>query len=327
MLNNVLDAIIITDTNLNIVQWNKGSEQLYGYSEDSVIGKNIDLVCKTQISPETLSEMQQDVLNHNHWSGELLQQTNTGEYIWVMASVSLLKNSFGKVIGGITINHDITNRKKNELKIKELLEEKEFLLKEVHHRIKNNLQIIISLLHIGNRSLKDPDSIEIILQSIGRIESMNLLYDKLYTTGSYSETSTKYYFHDLLEKIMLVNSISGMIDFEKEIEDFMLEAKTLLPLGIIVNEVITNSIKYAFQDTNNPSISVKVHKNENIIYLAISDNGRGFIQENTCNPKSGFGLQLVKMLTKQLRGKYTFFNQNGTTFHLDFPHVPISQTI
>lgn len=214
---------------------------------------------------------------------------------------------------------DITERKISENKIKELLLEKEILLKEVHHRIKNNMQAIAGLLSIHASSIENEEASSILMEAMSRINGMGILYDKLYRTADFKVVSVKAYLSDLAKKILELASNSIPIQFEEEIEDFNLNTKILFPVGIIVNEVITNSIKYAFHEDNNNKLRLQAVKIENGVKIVIEDNGSGFKDKKDFT--NGFGLKLIQLLTAQLHGKHFFENNNGTKFTLEFPIV------
>ncbi|MBP9889660.1 MAG: PAS domain S-box protein [Leptospiraceae bacterium] len=212
---------------------------------------------------------------------------------------------------------DITERKISENKIKELLLEKELLLKEVHHRIKNNMQAIAGLLSIHASSIENEEASSILMEAMSRINGMGILYDKLYRTADFKVVSVKAYLSDLAKKILELASNSKSIQLKEEIEDFNLNTRILFPVGIIVNEVITNSIKYAFREDNKNILRLQSVKNEKNVRIIIEDNGSGFKDKKDFT--NGFGLKLIQLLTAQLHGKHFFENKNGTMFTLEFP--------
>jgi PAS domain S-box-containing protein len=215
-------------------------------------------------------------------------------------------------------HQDITERKLAEIRIRNLLLEKEILLKEVHHRIKNNMQAIAGLLSIHSNSIENKEASEILLDAMNRINGMSILYDKLYRTTDFIEVSAKEYLSELVDKILEVNFSSKPIEIEKNIEEFNLNTKILFPLGIIINEVITNSLKYAFKSSNENKIRIETKENQNKIKIIIQDNGIGFKAKEKDSLHSGFGLKLIQILTAQLHGSYEFNTDNGTRFTLEF---------
>ncbi len=211
---------------------------------------------------------------------------------------------------------DITNRKLAEVKIKTLLDEKELLLREVHHRIKNNMLTITSLLFLQTESLQDQAAISALNDAVSRIQSMVVLYDKLYRSSNFNELSVLEYLSPLVDEI--VNNFPNyqMVKIEKNIEDFILPTATLFPIGIMINELLTNAMKYAFVGRENGLLKVSATKREDRIYFSIQDDGIGMSEPGEY--VAGFGLQLVNMLAKQIRGIVHVRVESGTTFTLEF---------
>jgi PAS domain S-box-containing protein len=211
---------------------------------------------------------------------------------------------------------DITHRKLAEEKIKTLLDEKELLLREVHHRIKNNMLTITSLLFLQTESLQDSAAISALNDAVSRIQSMVVLYDKLYRSSNFNELSVLEYLSPLVDEI--VNNFPNyqIVKIEKVIEDFILPTATLFPIGIMINELLTNAMKYAFVGRDSGLLKVSAYKAENRIYFSIEDDGVGMPESD--ESIAGFGLQLVNMLAKQIRGVVRLQVENGTKFTLEF---------
>ena len=179
------------------------------------------------------------------------------------------------------------------------------------------MQAISGLLSIHASSIENEEASSILMEAMNRINGMGILYDKLYKTEDFMVVSVKSYLSDLVKKILELSS--KQIYLEEEIEDFNLNTRILFPVGIIVNEVITNSIKYAFQEDNNNILRLLSKKNENKVIIIIEDNGTGFNEKKDFT--NGFGLKLIQLLTAQLHGKHFFENKNGTKFTLEFPII------
>ncbi|MBK6606927.1 MAG: sensor histidine kinase [Leptospiraceae bacterium] len=219
----------------------------------------------------------------------------------------------------ICVTRDITDRKQAEEKIKSLLVEKEIILKEVHHRIKNNMNTICSLLLLQSQSITNATAITALEEAANRVNSMALLYDKLYKSSDYREVSVKDYLTVLIDEILENFPNSSSIKVEKRIENFELNTKRLQPLAIIVNELITNIMKYAFKGRESGLITVTAKLLANNPYISIEDNGNGLPESISFSNSTGFGLMLVRGLTEQLNGKIKIERQNGTKIILEFP--------
>ena len=216
------------------------------------------------------------------------------------------------------INIDITRRKEAEEEIKRQLAEKEILLREVHHRIKNNIATIGGLISLHLKSVTHPEAVAVLQDAIGRVDSMGILYDKLLLSEDYKDISVKNYIENLADTVIALFPISAKVKLEKHIADFYLDPKQLFPLGIIINELITNKMKYAFIKRNTGLIRIALEKVDNHVTLTIQDNGVGLPQGFDIDKMKGFGLTLVKMLGKQLHGRFSIENSKGTPCKLEF---------
>ncbi len=187
------------------------------------------------------------------------------------------------------------------------LEEKEILLKEIHHRVKNNLQLVISLLDLQVASIKDTKNKEILAQSKSRVYSMSLIHQKLYQSNNLARINIKTYLEDLFIYVQRsYQAKENDFQYDLNIVDKELSITKAVPLGLVVNELLTNSFKYGFSETESNQIKMSVRIVEDALVLEIADTGAGFDEnEQRQNVKKSLGLFLVKSLTKQLRGMVT----------------------
>ncbi|NKB18438.1 MAG: PAS domain S-box protein [Pseudanabaena sp. CRU_2_10] len=199
---------------------------------------------------------------------------------------------------------DISDRKASELRLQQSLHEKEVLLKEIHHRVKNNLQIVFGLLELQARSIHDPYIKTLFAESQNRIHSMALIHEMLYRSSDLSQIDFATYLQDLLHSLAQSYNVDAQrISFQIDIETFPLNIELATPCGLIVNELITNALKHAFPDRRSGNIGLTCHKNkENRVCLTISDNGIGVPADINISKTRSLGLQLVYTLTKQLKG-------------------------
>jgi len=213
---------------------------------------------------------------------------------------------------------DITERKASEEKIQTLLTEKELLLKEVHHRIKNNMNTMVSLLLLQSRTLKDLPAIAALQDARSRMQSMGMLYDRLYRSENFREISMKDYLPPLIDEIVRQFPGRDRVTIETETADFLLTAEVLSPLGILVNELVTNAMKYAFTGRDEGVIRVSASLKDNQATLVFEDNGIGIPESVDITASTGFGLQLVALLAKQLKGSIRLERGNGSKFIIEF---------
>jgi len=224
----------------------------------------------------------------------------------------------GRNYGRIYHFHDVTSFRRAEDEIRGLLAEKELILKEAHHRVKNYMSTLIGLLSLQTSSLKEPSAIEALKEAQNRIHSMVLLYDKLYVSENFKAMSIAGYIPVLIDEIISNFPKSSEVTVEKHIDDFIIDAKKLQIIGIITNELITNIMKYAFTDQQSGKITVSITRENNRVTLCIEDNGAGMPESMDSGPSSGFGLRLVHMLAVQLKGNIRIDRRLGTVFTIDF---------
>lgn len=237
-----------------------------------------------------------------------------GKEKWFLVSANF--DSSTSMISGVTV--DITERKLYEEKINELLEQKETILKEVHHRIKNNISTIGSLLSLQASMVEEPEAVSVLNDAGVRLQGMMLLYDKLYQSPRFTSISVEEYLPDLIRQI--VESFPGGIKLrvDTDIRDFELDSKKLQCLAIIMNELLTNIMKYAFIGKDDGTIKVSVSSKGPAVSLIIQDDGVGMPENMDFKKSPGFGLMLVDSLTKQLKGSIAIERGNGTRIILEF---------
>ncbi len=224
----------------------------------------------------------------------------------------------GEIVGLTVSSRDITERKRAEEKINALLEEKELLLREVHHHIKNNMNTMVSLLSLQSETLEDWKAVAALEDAKSRLQSMSVLYNKLYLNENLREMSIKDYLPALVNEIINVFPNKASVQIETRIDDFVLGVKLLSPLGIMVNELLTNAMKHAFIGRDDGLIKVSAAIKDHRATLVIEDNGGGIPETIDIENSSGFGLQLVGRLTKQIGGTIKIERENGTRFVLEF---------
>lgn len=238
--------------------------------------------------------------------------------LYFYSTANPIKDEKGQVILCLTNAVDITERKLAENKIKNLLAEKELTLKEVHHRLKNNMNIVSSLLNLQAKTIHEPSAIAAFNDASRRLQSMTILYDKLYRSSDFKEVSLKEYLLVLIDEIVNNFPNSKMVKIDKHIEDIMLDSKRLQPLGIIINELLTNIMKYAFLGKTAGLITVQAINQNGYIRLSVQDDGNGMPESVSFENSSGFGLQLIKHLTAQLSGTIQIIRGVGTKVVLEF---------
>ena len=257
-------------------------------------------------------------------------QTGSCRFDWVHKRLDGSEFSAEVLLNAMEINgqkflqavvRDITDRKRDEEQIKASLAEKEVLLQEIHHRVKNNLQVISSLLKLQSRYIQDSRVTEMLKESQNRVRSMALVHEQLYQSKNLSDIDFAEYIHNLSHNLFQAYEIYAEgIKLETNIAPCSLNIDTAVPCGLIINELVTNSLKYAFTGQTKGKIKIDFTLDNNkVCVLAVSDSGIGFPQDLDYRNARTLGLRLVGSLVKQIRGKIELLDVAGTKFQITFP--------
>ncbi len=211
-----------------------------------------------------------------------------------------------------------TEQKQTEAQIKTSLKEKEMLLKEIHHRVKNNLQTIHSLLSLQTKYLNDEQDKSLFKQTQDRIKTMALIHEKLYTSQDFVNIDFREYIQNLSAHLLRSYSVASRIGLRIEVEKITLDIDRAIPCSLIINELVTNSIKHAFSNDKKGCITIDFHTNKKDHVLSIQDNGKGLPENLDYRNTESLGLQLVYALTEQLHGKVRLSRSKGTKFTITF---------
>jgi PAS domain S-box-containing protein len=304
VINSTLDAVIVIDSNGIVKSYNLGAELMLGYEAEEVIGHNISMIV-----PEPYKHSHDDYIRHYHETGEaqiigksrdFIINRKNGEHLPINLRVTEIINSDKPMFVGVI--HDISDRKEYESEIMRSLEEKEVLLKEIHHRVKNNLMVVSSILEMQEEPGENSRLNQALRLSQDRIHSMLMIHEKLYCSSSLADVDFGEYLHDLVDKLLVTYTIdTANIRIEKNIESVSLNIETATPLGLIVNELITNSLKYAFRSNKEGTLVISLSINpEKTLQLCVTDNGQGVSDEIDLKHTKGLGWKLIGLLSKQL---------------------------
>ncbi|MFQ6039001.1 MAG: histidine kinase dimerization/phosphoacceptor domain -containing protein [Candidatus Aminicenantales bacterium] len=218
------------------------------------------------------------------------------------------------------IVEDITERKRAEEKLRASLKEKEVLLREIHHRVKNNLQIISSLLNLQSRYIRDPSALEMFKESRDRVRSMALVHEKLYSSEDMANVDFSEYIQSLARHLCMAYGMNANgITVDVEARDVCLDINTSIPCGLIINELISNALKHAFRGRKRGKIRILLRQEQPDRYrMVVSDDGVGLPKDLDVQRVKSLGLQLVCMLVEQLQGEMTIKSGKGTSFEIAF---------
>jgi PAS domain S-box-containing protein len=329
-------SIIATNTDGVIVSFNQAAQRMLQYEEDEVVGNcslmilhdagevakraaRLSQLLSRPVDPgfEVLAaKPREGLVDEREWS----YIRKDGTRIPVLLSVTAIRDQANNITGFLAIANNIADRKQKERAIAAALAEKEVLLKEVYHRVKNNLQVITSLFNLQLRSLPEGAARVALKESADRVHVMALVHEKLYRSTDLSSIELDEYIRDLCQQL---GSAAGAkqrgITLVTEVEPVQIGLETAVPLGLLLNELISNSLKHGFPDGRPGIIKVRLaHMEGDKVVLEVADNGVGFPAGLDVLASRSLGLKLVTMLSDQLRGEFVMESRNGAYTSLIF---------
>jgi PAS domain S-box-containing protein len=314
---NIQDIFYQTDINGKIIEISPSIERYAGFSRSELLGRPVTDV---YVNPG----LREDLIKQIHEYGEVVDyelalQDKNSNTVYTSTNSHFLYDSEGNITGVEGSLRDVTERKKAEVDLKESLRQKELLMIELQHRVKNNLGIISSLLSLEMPKLKDENARSVFMNARTRILSMSGIYEQLYGSGNLESVNLAKYITDLANMILKTYSIrSRKLILETNLEEIHLDLRRTVPLGLILNELITNILKYAYPDGQGGSINIETRKDDNIITVKVSDNGIGLPEGFSIKRADTMGLSLVKMLVDQIGGYLNVESSCGTKISITF---------
>ncbi len=313
-------GIAMLDEHKEVTMINKGFEEIFGYTEEEIVGLDLDKI----IVPEGLEEEATALTKSTKTFKFNSRRTRKdGSFVDVLIyGVPVVVD--GRTIAVYGIYVDITDRIEAENQVKQSLKEKEVLLSEIHHRVKNNLAVIIGLLELQGYNTDSEVAKKVLKDSQLRINSMALIHEKLYQSENLSEIQFDVYIEELLQVISKSHlSNEKPIEIEIEAEPVPLTITQAIPCGLLLNEIVTNSLKHAFPDESEGIIRITFNKTGDKLKLSIGDNGIG-LPENYREIKSkSLGMTLINTLAKQLEAEMFIDTREGTRYDLIFDYEEI----
>lgn len=305
----------------NELHWSDEVYELYDLDKDTfepTFENFVDMLPSGE--QEKVEKIIDQILKGNHWEEvELKVEKPDGSMVYIQERGEVHYDNEGNPVEVSGTMQDVTARRENEEQLKTALKEKEVLLAEVHHRVKNNLAIINSLLQLEIFNTENEKLKDILSESQMRIHSMALIHETLYSWGDFANISFGRYIKKLTTSLLeTFPEKSQHIDINLHTEDVPLNINQAIPCALLLNELITNSFKHAFPNSQTGTVSVKLQENDQTIDLRISDNGVGFDVASALDNTNTLGLTLVKKLINQIDGDVEIDAQNGTSFHITF---------
>ena len=325
-LENLLDyanaPIIVWDTSLRITRFNHAFERLTGRKADDVKGKPLQILFPARSKAESLARIEL-ASSGEHWETVEIPilKSDGSERTVLWNSANIYDIDGGAVVATIAQGQDITERKYAEERLRTSLAEKEVLLKEIHHRVKNNMQVISSLISLQANSPDDPAVRQILEDLRGRVRTMALVHEKLYLSQDISRIDFAEYALSLLRFIWQANvTDAARVELRLDLQPLSFSVESAVPCGLILNELATNALKHAFRGRGKGVVTVSLLNGAGgQTCLTVSDNGIGLPESLDWRQSQSLGLQLVSMLTRQLGGTVEVSSGEGTEFRITFP--------
>jgi len=302
------DGVVILNRENLVTECNQAAERLLG---KHFTQKGADAA--SLFNPETLHK----ILNsHQNDEDITIPYKQNGSEIVLSIRASQISDHMGENNGTLLILRDVTTQIADEEEIRNLLAEKEILLREVHHRIKNNMNTIAGFLTLQARNMADQGAITALQEAKNKISGMMMIYDKLMHTNDFTNISSADYLNQLIDYITSSYDNESKIHIKRQIDDEILDSKIMFQLGIILNELFTNSYKYAFPNRNKGQIDIRFEVTNQTLTLIYQDSGHVLPEEAIEKTKPGLGLSLISLLVRQLKGTLEINRKEGTEFKI-----------
>lgn len=318
ILNTINDAVYIINPHMELLEVNQGALDMYGYDKQEILGKSLEMLsASAKNDMEKIVNSGYQAMDGEPQTFEFWGMRKNGEVF--PKEIKLNKGTYFGQDVVVAVARDITHRKEDEKRLKRSLDEKEAMVQEVHHRVKNNMQVISSLLGLQSMYLEDDKVQSALQESQNRVHSMAMVHEKLYQSKNLSSVDIKEYLNEIMQYLLSnyqMDSYNIKTDFQTE--QVEMDIKTAAPLGLIINELLTNSLKYAFPNKEG-EITLKICLIDDCYHLLIADNGVGLPSNFKLDQTKTLGLQLVNRLVRQIDGSIELKKVEGTEFIIKFP--------
>lgn len=315
------DVIMLTDDNGIITEANRAAIKLLGLkSAKDIIGEDICrfiIPCDSKKYSAIISRKEKKFKLKNFLCSV---PSASGRPVYVETSCSSLLDKSGNNLGYVVTLRDVSRREEYEAALRLAIREKKILLKEVHHRVKNSLQVIHSILSLQTSSVKSREVVEILEECQHRIRTMSFVHESLYKSKKFTSINLNEYINELMRYLYqsYVNDDKEITLFS-EIENIELDLQTATSCGMIYNELISNSLKHAFREIPKGNIRVSFRSEGGRYILSVQDDGKGLSADEKSGMTKSFGMTLVGLLTEQLNGDLSINTEKGTKISINFP--------
>lgn len=305
---------ILVDRKIKFIN-QSGARILGADSPEEIVGRALDTIVGTE-DMELVEKRVQQLLKGNSLKPTIHKITGLDKKIRHIKTHSTLITYEGNEAAIQIVGQDVTDRVEYERELKESLKEKETLLQEIHHRVKNNLAVVSGMLQLQAFNSENEELQKSLKDSESRIKTMALIHEQLYQSQSLSQIDFGQYVEELITNIMEVSVPREHIDISLDFDSFNLNVNQAVPCALIINEIISNSFEHAFTEQKEGHINLQLKKRNSLIQVTISDNGKGLPPDY--NQKESMGFTIIKTLIRQLEADYKIDRENGTTITFTF---------
>ena len=303
------------------------STDILGYTPEELVNKNMF----TLVDPEAIGRIKKTfnthILNSNKINTlEVPAYRRDGKELTLEIRSVKASDNKDNFEGFQGIAHDITENTKVTDQLKTSIKEKDTLLQEIHHRVKNNMQIISSLLNLQITYLDDEEAVNLLKESQNRVRSMAIIHEKLYQSNDFTKINLTEYINSLVNGLFYSYSMKKTINSIINVENVELNIETAVPVGLILNELVSNSLKHGFKKGNG-EVYIKLKTVDDKYEMVVGDNGTGFPKDLDFRKTESLGLQLVNNLVNQIDGEIKMTTDHGTEFKITFPELVYNETI
>ncbi|MEX0724287.1 MAG: PAS domain S-box protein [Gracilimonas sp.] len=324
VVTNTNESVVITEAEPSelpgrkIIFVNEAFTELTGYDKEFAIGRTLSFLNGPKTDQEERLKLRAAMQKYEPAEAELLNYKNNGEEFWIKISMVPVTDNKGNYTHWVSIGRDVTEERKYQSRIRASLDEKETLLAEIHHRVKNNLAVVSGMMQLQAFDSENKELQTKLFDSVARIKTMATVHELLYQSNSFSQLEFSDTLKKLVENISETLQKDGEIELDINCEHIKLNINQAIPAALIVNEVLTNAYKHAFSDKKKGKIEFKVAEKDQLVCIEITDNGIG-IPKNKLSEGGSLGLHLITALTGQINGTNEYVNfGDGTTFKLEF---------
>ena len=324
-------ALIQVDLGGHVTVWNPGAQRITGYLEQDICGKHLSVLCSQEdVDAHFVEHELQRAIERGSTEEVRWFVRKDGRRFWARWVTTTIRDANQQPYAFAKVMRDETERKRAEERLRALLVEKNVLVQEVHHRVKNNLQLVVSLLSLQANRMNHSDMIEILNETQNRVRAIASIHETLYSSPDLASINFSEYMQQLIRSLFSFYNLTGDgIKLKVETDDIVLDITQAIPLGLIVNELITNALKHAFPAGRTGTVFVTLRYlaefapnrtlDEGSAVLTVEDDGVGLPAGFNVQKQESMGIYLIRILTRQLRGALQVDGDGKTQFRLVFP--------